>query len=99
MVEQFMLTTTDNPFSPLTEWDEWLTWDMQYYNSMSLLARVVVSSDDLPPALQAQAIQDGIEEIVRENLSGVHTRVRVPSEEVSQQESGSDADLSENRAA
>lgn len=71
-----MLTTIDNPFSPLTQYDEWRVWDEARYNTNSLLARVVVSSPDLSEADQTQAIEDAIDEIVTENVSGVHTKVR-----------------------
>lgn len=76
-MDLYMLTTTDNPFSPVTHYDDWLAWDMARYNTNSLLARVVRTSPELSDADQAQAIQDAIEEIVTENVSGVHTKVRV----------------------
>lgn len=74
-----MLTTTDNPFSPVTQYDAWRAWDTLHgYDSNGLLARVVVSSHDLSDADQEQAIEDGINEIVEHNLSGVHTKVELP---------------------
>jgi hypothetical protein len=76
-----MLTTTDNPFSPLTDYDEWRVWDeIHGYCTNNLLARVTYSSPDLPPADQIQAIEDAIDEIVTENVSGVHTKVRADTE-------------------
>lgn len=76
----YMLTTTDNPFSPVTQYDEWMAWDMAHgYWSNSLLARVVRTSPDLSDADQELAIQDAIDEIVNENVSGVHTKVRADS--------------------
>jgi len=79
-MELYMLTTTDNPYSPVTEYDEWMTWDMTHgYYSNSLLDRVVYSSPELSDADQLLAIQDGIDEIVTENVSGVHTKVRADS--------------------
>lgn len=98
MIDQYMLTTTDNPYSPVTDYDEWLTWDMQYYNSMGLLARVVMTSSDLSDELQMIDIQQGIEEIVRENVSGVHTRVLASPGTVSQ-DFVDDGTLEEDRAA
>lgn len=74
-MELYMLTTKDNPFSPVTQYDEWLTWDMANYNTNALLARVVRTSPDLTDADQTRAIQDAIDEIVEENVSGVHTKV------------------------
>lgn len=79
-MDYYMLTTTDNPFSPVTQYDEWLTWDMANgYWSNSLLARVVRTSPDLSDADQDLAIQEAIDEIVTENVSGVHTKVRASS--------------------
>lgn len=74
-MDYYMLTTTDNPFSPVTQYDEWLTWDMARYNSNSLLARVVRTSPELSEADHIQAIQHGIDQIVTENVSGMHTMV------------------------
>lgn len=75
-MDYYMLTTTDNPFSPVTQYDEWLTWDMARYNTNALLARVVRTSPELSDPDQLLAIQDAIDEIVEENVSGVHTKVR-----------------------
>lgn len=80
-MDYYMITTTDNPFSPVTQYDEWMSWDMAHgYYSNSLLARVVRSSPDLSDADQDAAIQDAIDEIVTENVSGVHTKVRANSD-------------------
>lgn len=78
-MDYYMLTTTDNPYSPVTQYDEWLTWDMARYNSNALLARVVYSSPELSETDQDLAIQEGIDEIVKQNVSGVHTKVRANS--------------------
>lgn len=73
---EYMLTTVDNPFDPWTQWDEWFAYDMNSgYNTPGLLARVARSSSELSDADQHHAIQSAIEEIVRENLSGVHRKV------------------------
>lgn len=75
-MDVYMLTTTDNPYSPVTHYDAWLAWDMQRYNSNSLLARVVRTSSELSDADQIQAIQEAIDEIVRENVSGMHAKIK-----------------------
>jgi len=68
-----MLTTVDNPFDPFTHYIEWDAWDRAagYYTN-GLLARIAITSDDTSPASQAAAIQAAMEEIVNENVSGVH---------------------------
>lgn len=73
---QYMLTTVDNPFNPFTQFDEWLAWDTNAgYNTSSLLGRIAVVSDSLSEPDQALAIQDAIDEIVDENVSGMYRKV------------------------
>lgn len=71
----YLLSTKDNPYNPHTHWDEWWTWDFPRYDSLGLLGRVTRTSDELPPHLEEQAIDDAINEIVEENVSGVHIKV------------------------
>jgi len=76
---EYMLTTVDNPFNPFIQFDEWYTWDRNAgYNTPSLLARVVVSSDELSEADQAHAIDVAMDEIVKENVSGMHKKIANP---------------------
>lgn len=73
---EYMLTTVDNPFDPFTQWDEWFVYDRRLgYDTPGLLARVVMSSDELSDTDQDRAIQEGIDEVVKYNVSGVHTKV------------------------
>lgn len=74
---EYMLTTFDNPYDPFTQWDEWYAWDNTAgYCTPGLLARVSYSSDEISPADQFWAIQNAIDEIVRENVSGMHRKVK-----------------------
>lgn len=73
---EYMLTTVDNPFNPFVEFDEWFTWDVNAgYNTASLLARIAKVSDELSEPDQALAIQNAIDEIVKENVSGMFRKV------------------------
>lgn len=73
---EHMLTTIDNPFNPFTHFDEWHAYDMAHgYDSMSFLARIVVTSEDLSEPDQSAAIEEAIEEIVKENVLGIYKRV------------------------
>jgi hypothetical protein len=73
---EYMLTTVDNPYNPFTDFDGWLAFDISkgYYTS-SLLGRIAMVPDDLPAAYQTIAIQNAIDEIVRENVSGMWRKV------------------------
>lgn len=76
---EHMLTTEDNPYDPFTEFDEWYQWDVAAgYHTTAYLARVVRTSDELSEADQSQAIEDAIDEIVRENVLGVYKKVADP---------------------
>ena len=73
---EHMLTTTDNPYNPFTQFDEWYNFDTASgYHTVALLSRIIKTSDGLSDADQSQAIEDAIDEIVTENVSGVHRKV------------------------
>lgn len=73
---EYMLTTVDNPYNPFTEWDEWYQFDLhQGYNTPSFLARIVKLSPDLPEAEQKAIINQAIDEIIEENVSGMWRKV------------------------
>jgi hypothetical protein len=73
---EYMLTTVDNPFDPFTMFDEWMSYDMRMgYNTAAFLDRIAVVSSDMSEPDQALAIQNAIEEIVTENVSGMWKRV------------------------
>lgn len=82
--EDVMLSTIDNPWNPFTHWDEWREYDESSgYFTLALLGRVVVTSDEMSEADQDVAISDAIDEIVKENVSGVHVKVSRDSERFS----------------
>ena len=73
---EHMLTTVDNPYDPFTQFDEWYAFDVAAgYNTSAFLARIVKTSTELSEADQSLAIEEAIDEIVRENVSGVHRKV------------------------
>lgn len=76
---EHMLSTIDNPFNPFTDYEEWLAFDTRSgYYSLNFLARVVRSSFDLSDADQSLAIEEAIDEIVRENVLGLYIKVPAP---------------------
>ena len=74
--ESHMLTTTDNPFNPFTEWDDWYNFDASHgYDTPSYLARVLFTSHELSDADQDVAIEWAIDEIVEMNVLGIYKKV------------------------
>lgn len=77
-----MLTTVDNPYNPFTHFDEWYVWDETMgYATCGLLARIAISSDELSEADQELAIENAINEIIMENVTGMHKKVTANTEE------------------
>lgn len=71
-----MLTTVDNPFNPLTDWDDWYNFDESegYYTS-EYLARVTKTSYELSDEAQDQAMSDAIDEIIEMHPDGFYKKV------------------------
>lgn len=78
-MELHMLTTVDNPYDPFTQYDEWWAFDQSagYYTN-ELLARIAITSSELSETDQDVAMEEAIDEIVRENVSGMHKKVAAP---------------------
>lgn len=75
MIES-MLTTVDNPHDPFTDYDSWYQWDSRAdYHTPEFLARIANVSVETSEADQAQAIEDAIDEIVKENITGMYRKV------------------------
>lgn len=72
----YMLTTLDNPYNPFTQYEEWYGLDeARGYYTTGLLARYVITSDDLSDLDQETAILQGIEEIIQDNPFGMYRKV------------------------
>jgi hypothetical protein len=83
---EYMLTTVDNPFNPFTQFDEWFAYDERMgYHTTAFLGRVALVSNDLSEPDQALAIQQAIDQIVEENVSGMWRKVsRTTAEQFSE---------------
>lgn len=76
-----MLSTSDNPYNPWTEFDQWRNWDEQSgYYTLSYQARVCRTSAELSELDESQAIDIAIQEILDHNITGNYIRVPMPKE-------------------
>lgn len=74
-----MLTTVDNPYDPFTQFDQWFNWDERAgYHTTAFLGRIARTSPELSTADYDKAVEDAIDEIVRENVQGNYRKVPVP---------------------
>ena len=63
-----MLTTTDNVYNPLTHFEEWYDEDRRLgHDTCAYLARVAMTSPDLPDELNDQAIEEAMDTIIEIN--------------------------------
>lgn len=64
---QHMLSTSDNPFNPFTDYSEWLAWDTRAgYHTLGLQARVVVFPYEGSVEDQNIAIEYGLQDLMEE---------------------------------
>lgn len=71
-----MLTTTDNPFDPFTQFDDWYAFDTQNgYDSCGLLARVACTSNELSPSTFDACVEQAIDFICLFNPNGKFKKV------------------------
>ena len=76
-----MLTTIDNPWSPVTNFDEWWMYDSRAgHNTPGLLARLAGSSIELSEADQDSLIHDAMVLICSEIGPGFYQMVEIPAE-------------------
>lgn len=72
-----MLSTSDNPFDPFTQYDQWLAYDeSQGYDSNRYLAKVAIVSDSLSSSQLESELERAIDEIVELNPLGIYIKVK-----------------------
>lgn len=71
-----MLTTTDNPYNPYTNFDEWFLYDtLNGYNSCSLLDRMLDVNDEMSDEEVNAAIEQAIDQIVLADLTDKYIKI------------------------
>lgn len=71
-----MLTTTDNPFDPFDQFNDWKAFDeLMEHNTCNVLASEALTSPDLSPEDQRIAVEQAIDKICRINVLGIYRKV------------------------
>ena len=77
MALESMVTTSDNPYDPFTEFREWYQFDVSHgYHTTSLVGRLTLTSDSLSEEDQRVIRESVVDEIVSENISGMFIKVQ-----------------------
>lgn len=75
-MREIMLTTTDNPYDPFEQFDEWFAFDTQKgYNTCAYLARIAKTSNELPDNMNDEETERAIDEICFFNVTGNYKKV------------------------
>lgn len=71
-----MLTTIDNPYDPLDDFDRWLSYDIaKGYYTCGLLARITNTSAEFSEEFQMRDIEQAIDDWLELDVSGMYKKV------------------------
>lgn len=71
------LTTIDNPFDPIDDYEKWFAFDVSHgYNSSEYLARIASTSQYLTPEQNQREIESAIDEIIELNPLQIYKKVK-----------------------
>lgn len=71
------LTTIDNPYDPLEEFNSWLMFDINKgYNSCAYLGRIAHTSDALTDEENEEEVERAIDEIVKYDPFNLYVKVK-----------------------
>ena len=70
------LTTFDNPYNPITEFDKWFQYDEDHdYHSSGYLARIARTSNQMSDEENDMEIERAIDEIIDIDPFGIYTKI------------------------
>jgi len=70
------ITTADNPYSPIDDFQKWYDWDeLAGYHTCELLARMAKTSDRLMEHENKMEIEQVIDEIIANNPTKMYVKV------------------------
>ena len=76
MPKAVAITTIDNPFDPIDQFDEWFAFDnAKGYGTCSYLARVAKTNDSFPEEMQVEETERAIDEIIANDFMHIYKKV------------------------
>lgn len=71
------ITTLDNPFDPIDEFDDWYRFDTDKgYNTCAYLDRIALTSDSLSEQENLNEIERAIDEIIKFDFENKYKKVK-----------------------
>jgi hypothetical protein len=77
MTTRVALTTIDNPYNPITQFDDWLLYDNDKgYSTCSYLGRIARTSEQLSDEENEQVIEQAIDEIIVNDFQNIYKKIK-----------------------
>ena len=74
---QVAITTIDNPFDPIDDFESWFLFDVQKgYNTCAYLARIARTTDEFSDEENQMEIENAIDEIIENDFMGIYKKVK-----------------------
>lgn len=71
------LTTVDNPYDPINDFDNWFQFDNDKgYGTCSYLARIALTSDAFTEEENDAEIERAIDEIIKYDVENIYKKVK-----------------------
>lgn len=71
------ITTKDNPFDPIDQFDSWFMFDVDKgYNSCAYLDRIAHTSDSMSDEENEKEIERAIDEILKYDFMNIYRKVK-----------------------
>lgn len=75
-MRQVALTTIDNPYDPIDQFDDWYAFDLSKgYNCCEYVGALALTSSELSYLDQSIAVERAIDQIVKLNVLGIFKKV------------------------
>ena len=75
-----MLSTSDNPYNPWTDYDKWLAWDESSgYNTNNYLARLCNTLAGMSDEDEEYVYRLAVDSILEQNITGNYVLVPNPN--------------------
>lgn len=76
-MDEFMLTTNDNPYDPFEQFTQWDLFDKEKgYNTTSKLGRLVELSDEMTQQEENEAVERAIDRIIELDFLDIYRKVK-----------------------
>lgn len=78
MEDKYMITTYDNPYNPMEDYDKWLDFDMLHgYNSQSRVARLLKLKPGMSDTEEQIAFNKAIDRLIEIDPLCIYTKIVV----------------------